>query len=441
MKIRKRKKRELVVDCFAGGGGASTGIEEALGRPVDIAINHSREAVAMHKENHPRTLHFCQDIRNVDPYQAASGRDVGVLWASPDCTHFSRAKGGKPRSKKIRGLAWIVTKWARAVRPRVIFLENVLEFESWGPLRKDGRPDKRYRGRTFREWVRTLEAIGYVVEWRPMVAADYGTPTSRRRLFVVARCDGKPIVWPEASHDPASYVAASTIIDWEIPVPSIFTRKRPLADRTLERIALGIDRYVVKNARPFIVPLTHHGAPRVHSIDEPLRTVTAANRGEFALAAPILVQTGYGERKGQAPRLLDLSRPLGTVVAGGVKHNLAIAWLTKHYTGVVGSSLSAPLGTITATDHHSLTVAMMRRFTGEDVPPIIVNGERYVIADVGMRMLQPRELFNAQGFPGDYRIDVECDGKPITKTKKVALAGNSVCPQVAKALVDSAIAA
>ena len=232
MKTRKRRGRELVVDCFAGGGGASTGIEEALGRPVDIAINHSREAIAMHKENHPRTLHYCQDIRDVDPHQAAGGRRVGVLWASPDCTHFSRAKGGKPRSKKIRGLAWIVTRWAKAVRPRVIFLENVLEFESWGPLRKDGRPDKRYRGHTFREWIASLEALGYVVDWRPMVAADYGTPTSRRRLFVVARCDGKPIVWPDATHDTASYLPASTIIDWTIPAPSIFDRSRPLADQT-----------------------------------------------------------------------------------------------------------------------------------------------------------------------------------------------------------------
>lgn len=480
MKTRKRK-RELIVDCFAGGGGASLGIEQAIGRPVDIAINHSREAIAMHKRNHPRTFHYCQDIRKIDPIQATGGRRVGMLWASPDCTHFSRAKGGKPRSKNIRGLAWVVTKWAEAVRPRVIFLENVVEFQTWGPLGADDKPDKSRRGETFAEWVATLEALGYAVEWRPMVAADYGAPTSRRRLFVIARCDGEPITWPEETHSPANYVSASTIIDWSIPVPSIFDRKRPLAPNTLARIARGIRKYVLECDDPFIVPtggrlgaasissyygtstgravtrplptitaqsvhqyvmsafvtpVTHQGDKRVHDIKEPLRTVTGANRGEFALAVPTLIQTGYGERPGQKPRVLDLAKPLGTVVAGGAKHAIATAFITKHYTGVTGQELNKPIGTVTAIDHHSLTVAFLNKHLGE-VPPINIGGEDYQITDIGMRMLQPRELFNAQGFPADYEIDFEFEGKALTKTKKIALAGNSVCPPIAHAIVDA----
>ena len=472
--------RGLIVDCFAGGGGASVGIEQALGRPVDIAINHSREAVAMHTANHPRTRHFCQDIRKVDPIQATGGRPVDLLWASPDCTHFSRAKGGKPRSKKIRGLAWVVTRWAKAVRPTVILLENVVEFETWGPLSEDGQPDRERSGETFGEWVSTLEGLGYRVEWRPMTAADYGAPTSRRRLFIIARCDGEPIEWPESTHAPDDYVPASSIIDWSIPTPSIFARKRPLAEKTLARIARGIQRYVFESDDPFIVPIggrmgaasissyygtstgrevsqplptitaqsvhqylmsafvapvTHQGDRRVHSLDEPLRTVTGANRGEFALAVPTLIQTGYGERKGQSPRVLDLDKPLGTVVAGGAKHGLAAAFLTKHYTGVTGQQLDLPLGTVTAKDHHSLTMAFLEEWVGTS-EPINIGGQRYAITDIGMRMLQPHELFAAQGFPRDYRIDIEFDGKPLTKTKKIALAGNSVCPPVARALVQ-----
>lgn len=472
----------MVVDCFAGGGGASTGLEQALGRPVDIAINHSPQAVEMHKHNHPRTQHFCQDIRSVDPHQATSGRPVGLLWASPDCTHFSRAKGGKPRSKKIRGLAWVVTRWAKAVRPRIIFLENVVEFETWGPLDDDGVPCKKRRGETFKEWVRTLEELGYEVQWRPMVAADYGAPTTRKRLFLMARCDGRPIVWPPHTHAPEDHVHAASIIDWSIPVPSIFGRKRPLAERTLARIARGIRRYVLDAERPYVVPgvgaasissyygtstgraidkplstvtaqsvhqylmaasiapLTHAGDHRVHPVTEPLRTITGANRGELALIAPTLIQTGYGERPGQKPRTLDLHRPLGTVVAGGAKHAVAAAFLTKHYTGVVGHGVDRPIGTVTNRDHHSLTMAFLEEHLGGASEPVMVDGVPYQICDIGMRMLQPRELFNAQGFPSDYVIDFEFEGKPITKTAKVALAGNSVCPPVARAIVESAVA-
>lgn len=476
--MKRLLRRELVVDCFAGGGGASLGIEQALGRPVDIAINHSRDAIAMHERNHERTLHYCQDIRKIDPMQATGGRPVGVLWASPDCTHFSRAKGGKPRSKKVRGLAWVVTRWAKSVRPRVIFLENVVEFQTWGPLAENGQPDPERKGETFEEWVATLRDLGYAVEWRPMVAADYGTPTTRRRLFIIARCDGKPIVWPQETHTPDNYVPAASIIEWDTPIPSIFDRKRPLAEKTLARIARGIKRYVLEAEKPYIVPgvgaasissyygtstgraitsplptvtaqsvhqylmtafvtpLTHQGDLRVHSLKEPLRTVTGANRGEFSLAVPTLVQTGYGERKGQAPRILDIHKPLTTVVAGGQKHGLAAAFLTKHYTGVTGQGLNRPVGTITTKDHHALTIAFLEAHLGP-VPPIRIGGQEYMITDIGMRMLQPRELFRAQGFPDSYEIDFDLDGKPLTKTKKIALAGNSVCPPLANAIVGA----
>ena len=531
---------ELVVDNFAGGGGASTGIEAALGRPVDIAINHSPEAVAMHRVNHPSTRHYCEDVWEVDPREACGGRPVGLAWFSPDCTHFSKAKGGQPRSKEIRGLADVVIRWARAVKPRTIILENVEEFQTWGPLCDDGRPDPTRAGEDFRRWLSELTACGYQVDFRTLVAADHGAPTTRKRLFLVARCDGGPIVWPDASHGPRRaqpWRTAAEIIDWSLPCPSIFGRKRPLADATLRRIAAGLRRYVIESGRPFIVPLTHHSAtPRVHSIDEPFRTITAANRGELALVtpymmvntskhpgrrvsdpvatvttgdhhylvAPTLVQTGYGEREGQAPRALDLGKPLGTVVAGGQKHALVAAFLAKHYGNPTGSprpgiGCDVPLSTVTSSDHHSLVTAKLEspaqmsflaklygtstaasvdaplptvtaggqhlaevraflvKYYGSDGSPesqqqrlfdplhtvttkarfglVTIHGEEYAITDIGMRMLSPRELFNAQGFPVDYTIDLDFRGKPLTKTAQIELAGNSVCPPAAEALV------
>lgn len=507
---------ELVVDNFAGGGGASTGIEAAIGRPVDIAINHSAEAIAMHAANHPRTKHFCENIWEVDPREACGSRPVGLLWASPDCTHFSRAKGGQPRAKEVRALANVVIRWARAVKPRTILLENVEEFQTWGPLDDAGFPIKAREGEDFRAWLAELTACGYDVSFRTLVAADYGAPTTRKRLFLVAQRRGAAVIaWPTATHGKGrakAWRAASEIIDWSLPCPSIFGRKRPLAEATQRRIAAGLRRFVLESGRPFIVPVTHQGGPgRVYSLDDPMKTVTAANRGEmalvtpfiapvthtksgdrvhpidaplrtittakgreFVLVAPTLIQTGYGEREGQRPRALDIERPLGTVVSGG-KHALVAAFVTKHFGGVVGHDLERTLGTVTCRDHHSVTqvqlsLPMERQSRGEAVRAFLVKyygangtpnsqqslfdpvhtvttkarfglvtiaGEDYEIADIGMRMLSPRELFNAQGFPADYLIDIDFQGKPLTKTAQIELAGNSVCPDAARALVEA----
>jgi DNA (cytosine-5)-methyltransferase 1 len=491
---------EITVDSFAGGGGASEGIEQALGRPIDIAINHDPEAIAMHMANHPRTKHYCEDVWEVDPLQATQGRPVGLAWFSPDCKHFSRAKGGKPVSKRVRGLAWVVIRWAKAVRPRIICLENVSEFSTWGPLLEDGSPCKIRKGFTFRRWCKMLQNLGYELDMRELVAAKYGAGTTRKRLYIIARCDGQPIVWPEETHGPGllPYVTAADCIDWSIKCPSIFERDRPLAEATLRRIARGITRYVVNNPKPFIVtmrgtddsqvdcsarpadqplgtvsaggihhalvsplivPLTHQGDRRVHTAAEGIPTITGAHRGELALVAPTLIQTGYGEREGQAPRTLDIHRPLGTAVAGGQKHGLVAAFLARHYGGHEndGSPLTEPMHTITAKDHHSLVHAFLIKYfgkgTGQEITSplatitakdrfglVTVMGDKYYIADIGMRMLVPRELFNAQSFPPHYIIDPIVNGKPLTKTAQVRMAGNSVCRVMAKALVLANVA-
>lgn len=471
---------ELVVDLFAGGGGASTGIEQAIGRHVDIAVNHDPEAVSLHTANHPQTRHFCSDVFEVDPLTVTEGQPVGLLWASPDCKHFSKAKGGKPVSKKIRGLAWVVIKWAKLTKPRVICLENVEEFQTWGPLGPDSRPCPERKGLTFQRWKKQLENLGYKVEHRELRACDYGAPTIRKRLFLVARCDGLPIVWPTPTHAkpdakgkvPAGmkpWRTAADCIDWSIPAPSIFERDKPLADATCRRIAKGIMRYVVEAEQPFIVPGV----------------------------AATLVQTGYGERPGQAPRVPGLDKPLGTVVAGQ-KHALVQAFLAKHYTGVVGHELTKPTGTVTTADHHSLVTANLihmghgegkeggKRWShgirdvqeplntitaqgaaaglvnaflvkyygndkdGQDLPEplhtiptrdrfglVMVKGEPYAIVDIGLRMLTPRELYRAQGFPDSYVIDTGAAGEPITKTAQVRMCGNSVCPPLSHALVKA----
>lgn len=449
---------DLVVDCFAGGGGASLGISRALGRSVDIAINHSREAIALHSRNHPESDHHCEDIWTVDPKEATQGRPVRLLWASPDCRHFSRAKGGRLASPRVRSLAWVVVTWARRVRPSVIMLENVEEFQSWGPLLPDGTPDKSKAGQTFARWAGHLRSLGYTLEYRQLRACDYGAPTTRRRLFIVARCDGQPIVWPTPTHGPGRpkpHRTAAECIDWDVPCPSIFERKRPLADATLARIAAGIRKFVLGNPRPFIIPLTHAGGPeRAYDTAAPIPTITAAHRGEFALIAPTLIQTGYGEREGQAPRVLDLHRPLGTAVAGGAKHGLIYAFLARHYGGVVGQSMTAPMSTVTCTDHHSLVTALLIKYYGTgcshplDKPLdtvttkdrfalVTVEGIPHRIVDIGMRMLLPRELARAQGFPDSYALDATCHGTAITKTAQTRMVGNSVCPPVAEALVNA----
>jgi DNA (cytosine-5)-methyltransferase 1 len=442
---------ELVVDLFAGGGGASTGIAAALGRPVDIAIDHDPEAIAMHAVNHPKTKHFCENVWQVDPREVCRSRPVGLAWFSPDCVHFSRARSATPVKKEIRGLAWVVVRWAKTVRPRVIVLENVEEFQTWGPL-KNGRPDLGHAGRTFRQWLGKLHGLGYSIEFRSLVAADYGAPTTRKRLYLIARRDGRALAWPEATHGAGrrrAWRPAAEIIDWSLPCPSIFERAKPLADATLRRIAEGLRRYVIETADPFIVPVTHQGAVRVHGIREPLRTITAAHRGEFALAVPTLIAQGWGERKGQAPRVPGLAKPLGTVVAGGVKQALVAAFLSKHYGGMVGHGVTRPsFAEVRAflTKFYGTGVGARARDAlptvtgqGQHLGLLTVHGEEYAIADIGMRMLQPHELFAAQGFPDDYVIDVLKDGEPITKTAQIKLAGNSVCPPVAEAIVAAQV--
>lgn len=455
---------ELVVDNFAGGGGASTGIERAIGRPVDIAINHDPEAVAMHAANHPQTLHLCESVWDVNPREATQGRPVGLAWFSPDCKHFSKAKGGKPVEKKIRGLAWVAVRWAGTTQPRIIMLENVEEFITWGPLTQEGRPCPRNKGREFRAFVNALQRLGYAVQWRELRACDYGTPTSRKRLFLIARRDGQPIVWPEPTHGPGRskpWRTAAECIDWSLPCPSIFERDRPLAEATLTRIARGIERFVLSAAEPFIVTLSHGegtpgGARRwgsgVRSIRQPAPTVTA--NSAFGLCVPTLIQTGYGERAGQSPRAPGLDKPLGTIVAGGAKHALVAAFLAKHYTGVVGQDLRAPIGTVTSVDHHSLVQAFLVKFYGQggqwaglDEPMhtlptrdrmglVTVAGEQYRIADIGLRMLQPHELAKAQGFGPDYILDAPtASGRKLPKHAQVRMIGNSVCPDLAAALV------
>jgi DNA (cytosine-5)-methyltransferase 1 len=387
--IPSKSQRKLIVDLFAGGGGASTGIEAVLGY-VDVAINHDPIAIAVHLANHQRTVHYTTNIWDVRPKVATCGRPVLLLHASPDCKHFSRAKGGKPKSQKVRSLPWVVRRWARDVLPDVITMENVPEFVEWGPLfdldtwqrtsdgeirdasacpgckwrpdrdpereKKEKAPEKHKRcgwrdlsdspipelkGTTFRRWVKDLEKLGYVVEWRILKASDFGAPTSRRRLFLVARRDKKPIAWPEKTHgspeecakDPRLQLwhTAAECIDWSIPVPSIFERTTPLAANTLKRIAAGVVKFVLRNPRPYIIPVNHSGGEdRAESIDRPLSTVTAARRGH-AVVAPTLIQTSYGEREGQAPRVLDLHKPLGTVVAQG-------------QNGLVASSRTPPTG-------------------------------------------------------------------------------------------------
>jgi len=385
-------REELIVDNFAGGGGASTGMEMALGVPVDIAINHDQEAVAMHRANHPGTRHYCEDVWAVDPVEACGGRRVGLAWFSPDCKHFSKAKGGQPVNRKVRGLAWVVVKWAQKVKPRVIMLENVEEFQDWGPLvpacDKDGRvkidahgkvvlmPCGVNRGATFYRWVSRLEKLGYQVEWQDLRACDYGAPTIRRRLFLVARCDGMPIVWPEPTHgDPAGarvqsgelipWRTAADCMDWSIPAPSIFERKRPLADATMRRIAKGIMRYVVNNPKPFIV--TYYGSKgpdfRGQDINDPLATQTTENR--HAVVVPVFTECANAS----SPRCMPADEPLRTICANtkGGHHALVEAFLAKHYTGVVGSNLQDPIGTVTSVDHHSLVTANLMRQFGKSV--------------------------------------------------------------------------
>ena len=563
--FKKKNMEELFVDNFAGGGGASTGIEMAIGRSVDIAINHDPDAIAMHKANHPKSTHYCEDVWQVNPVEACAGRSVALAWFSPDCKHFSRAKGGKPVDKNIRGLAWVAVRWAYMVKPRCIMLENVPEIQTWGPLEADNKPIKARAGETFEGFVLALSTgiprnhpafgemcaaleidirsemadalthgLGYHIEHRILKSCDYGAPTTRTRFYLIARCDGQPIIWPAATHAPKNsdavrsgkkkpYHTAAECIDWSIPAQSIFDRKKPLAENTLRRIAKGIQKFVIDNPEPFIVVVNHSGDGfRGQEINAPLQTVTAKHG--YGIVAPSIVPIGYGERNGQEPRVNSIEEPLGTVVASG-KHYLiaptliqyhsettkdevrgqeiseplmtqdtsnryaiSCAHIMKNYAGGyqgAGSKVDEPLGTVTAKDHNSLVTAhiltMRRNMDGQSADEplttiscsgahhaevqaflvkyfstgapkpvdepldtittkdrfavVMIHGEEYVITDIRMRMLQPRELFNAQGFPKDYVIDTDADGKPYPKSKQVARCGNAVTPPVPAALV------
>jgi len=592
---------EITVDGFCGGGGWSTGFEFGIRRPVDIGINHDAAAIALHIKNHPFTKHYQCDIFEVDPVEACQGRKVGWAHFSPDCKHFSRAKGAKPVSKHIRSLAWVVVQWAAAVKPRIISMENVPEFVTWGPLialrgphgrvmkqvitihkgketvklveaepgenvplkQRAQTPDPKRRGLTFAQFVGHLRKLGYEVEWRELVASDLGAPTSRKRFFLVARCDGKPIVWPKPTHgDPKTWEVqsgqlkpwrtAAEIIDWSLPCPSIFERKKPLAENTLKRIAKGLQKFVINNPEPFIVQVNHSGeqfrgqsiaepmptvtskhgfgvvtpyvvgicqqggGDRVRSADEPLSTICTKNEhcvvtpyimcnnaenlgrdiqdpvptittgNRNFLAAPTLIQY-HTEQSEREHRGQGVEMPLQTVDAAN-RYGVATAFISKYFGDGeqgTGSKIDAPLGTVTAVDHNSVCAATMIQLknhcdgldlrkplptitaqgthfaevramlikyygvgVGQSVDKpldtitakdrfglVTVAGVDYQIVDIGLRMLTPRELYNAQGFPPDYEIEVDCYGNAYPKKEQVARCGNAVPPAFATALV------
>lgn len=569
---------ELLVDNFSGGGGTSTGIELATGYSVDIAINHDPEAIRMHKANHPYTKHYCEDVWQVDPVAVCKGHPVGLAWFSPDCKHFSKAKGGKPKDKFIRGLAWVACRWAGLVRPRVIMLENVEEFKTWGPLNRGHHPIKAKQGKTFEKFVQQLTDLGYEVQFKELVAADYGAPTMRKRFFMIARCDGKPIVWPEHTHAPADseevkagllkpYVGAYTQLDFSLPCPSIFDTSeeikekygiravRPLAPKTMERIARGLKKFVLENPEPFIIQCNHGGERRPNDIREPMPTITGKHG--YGIVEPYMVQ--IGQTGFAADRSKDVREPLTTIVSknehcliepklapymginttnhpggnckepihtittgnqqclitptliqysetrdnsitgqhikdpimnvdGANRQGRVTAFLHKYYDGGykgAGESVENPLPTVTSWDHNSVVTANLiqmnnhcdgrdirdpiptitagdghfgevRAFlikyygqgTGQDIKDpldtvtaqdrfglVTINGTDYQIVDIGLRMLEPRELYGCQGFPDDYIIDHDYTGKTYPRSEQVRRCGNAVCPPIPAALV------
>lgn len=536
---------ELIVDNFAGGGGASTGIELATGYSVDIAINHDPEAIRMHKTNHPNTKHYCEDVWQVDPVKACKGYPVGLAWFSPDCKHFSKAKGGKPKDKFIRGLAWVACRWAGLVRPRVIMLENVEEFKTWGPLNRGKHPIKSKQGKTFEKFVQQLTDLGYEVQFRELVAADYGAPTMRKRFFLIARCDGKPITWPEPTHGPADservkngrlkpYVGAYTQIDFSRPCPSIFDTSeqikekygiravRPLAPKTMARIARGLKKFVLENPEPFIIQCNHGGERKPGDIREPMPTITGKHG--YGVVEPYMVQ--IGQTGFAADRSKDVREPLTTIVSknehclisplliqyhsetvkdevrgqtiadpvmtvdSSNRYGLVTSFLHKYYDGGykgAGENIDNPLPTITSWDHNSVVTANLiqvnnhcdgkdirqplptitagdghfgevRAFltkyygagTGQSVKNpldtitaqdrfglVVIAGTEYQIVDIGLRMLEPSELYGCQGFPDDYIIDHDYTGKKYPRSEQVRRCGNAVCPPIPAALVRS----
>lgn len=534
---------ELIVDNFAGGGGASTGIEMATGYSVDIAINHDPEAIRMHKANHPNTKHYCEDVWQVDPVEACNGHPVGLAWFSPDCKHFSKAKGGKPKDKFIRGLAWVACRWAGLVRPRVIMLENVEEFKTWGPLNRRHHPIKAKQGKTFEKFVQQLTDLGYEVQFKELVAADYGAPTMRKRFFMIARCDGNPIVWPEPTHGPADseavkagllkpYVGAYTQLDFSLPCPSIFDTSeeikekygiravRPLATKTMERIARGLKKFVLENHEPFIIQCNHGGERRPNDIHDPMPTITGKHGygvveptmvpymgtnttnhpggsckdpihtittgNQQCLISPTLIQY-HSETSKDGVRGQTIENPIMTVDSSN-RYGLVTSFLHKYYDGGykgAGETVENPLPTVTAWDHNSVVTANLiqmnnhcdgkdirqplptitagdghfgevRAFlikyygdaTGQDIEQpldtvttkdrfglVTIEGVDYQIVDIGLRMLEPRELYGCQGFPEDYIIDHDYTGKTYPRSEQVRRCGNAVCPPIPAALV------
>lgn len=406
---------EIVVDLFAGGGGASEGLKQALGIDPALAYNHDELAIGMHAANHPLTQHHREDIWHADPRVDVAGRPIGWFHASPDCTHFSQAKGGQPRSRKTRALSWVVLKWVGQLRradalygtntaPRIISMENVWQILTWGPLvakrckatgrvlRMDGTvaergervpvdnqqlvPDKRHSGRTWDQFVAALRALGYVVEWKKLVASDFGAGTSRERLFLIARRDGEAIVWPKATHGSAAgmtpRVSAADCLDFSLPCPSIFARKRPLADATMRRVAKGVVRHVLESADPFIVPVTHQGADRVNSIHDPLKTITAANRGELMLGVPELAPFIAEHANASNQRTMAADEPLRTVCAGVKGGHFSV--VTPILAGVGGRagqseprSGADPLYTMTAKADTALVAPSLVKFRGDSI--------------------------------------------------------------------------
>lgn len=531
---------ELIVDNFAGGGGASTGIELATGYSVDIAINHDPEAIKMHKANHPNTKHYCENVWAVDPVKACNGHPVGLAWFSPDCKHFSKAKGGKPKDKNIRGLAWVASRWAGLVRPRVIMLENVEEFKTWGPLNRRHHPIRAKQGKTFERFVQQLRDLGYEVEFRELIAADYGAPTMRKRFFMVARCDGKSIVWPEPTHAPADseevkkgllkpYVGAYTQLDFSLPCPSIFDTSeeikekygiravRPLAQKTMDRIARGLKKFVLENPEPFIIQCNHGGERRPNDIREPMPTITGKHG--YGIVEPYMVQCKYnneaqdvqkpigtlttvgshllvepymvqiGQTGFTKDRSKDVREPLTTIVSknehclisptliqyhsetaqgevrgqtikdpimtvdGSNRYGLVTSFLSKFYKSGIGQDEREPLHTITTSAGHFGEVrAFLIKYygdaTGQDIEKpldtvttkdrfglVTIEGVDYQIVDIGLRMLEPKELYGCQGFPDDYIIDHDYTGKTYPKSEQVRRCGNAVCPPIPAALV------
>ena len=562
-------QKGIVTDSFAGGGGVSLGLAEA-GLIVNYAINHDADAIAMYKINHPNVIVFNENIWEVDPREVAKGRPIHLAWFSPDCTHHSRARGGKPREKKIRALAWVTLRWAATVKPEVIILENVVEFQGWGPLTIENKPDPKQKGRTFNSFVNALRRQGYKVEWQELIACNFGAPTSRKRFFLIARRDGKPIVWPEPTHgDPDKIEArcwllkpwrtAAECIDFSRKCPSIFSRKKPLADNTQRRIAKGVDKFVIKDPKPFIMSNNQNNVGG--GIDEPLKTITTGNR--HFLVTPVIAQigqTGFTDNRSQsvedplttimtkqehmlvAPTLIQyhsetsdsehrgqsVEEPIKTLDTSN-RYGLTTAFISKYYAGFydgAGSDINKPLHTVTSKDHNAIVTSHLVQFNNncdgrsmdKPIPTVVagqghwgevrsflstyygsekdigqeidqplrtvvskdrfvvvsvtiakvynprglgnwpkirellnkycgydlanneillleIDGLRYFIYDLGMRMLEPRELYNAQGFRPDYIIDFKKpNGKPYSKASQVARCGNAVPPPFAKAL-------